>query len=580
MATRMQQRRGTAAQWTSADPVLAAGEIGFEIDTNQFKMGDGVNAWSDLSYFKNLEDLGGSLDDYVLVTSKGQVNGVAELDNTGKIPASQIPALVGLDTEIATAVQNAVTNLVDGAPLALDTLNEISAALADDENFASWVTQTLNNKAPLASPNLAGVPTAPTAAASVNNTQIATTGYVKSQNYLTSVDLVDLNANVSDHTTALGTVDSRLDLIEADVAGLDTGLTGVIGDVSTIDGTLSTTVTTVSSHATTISSIESDVAGLLTSVSTHGGDLGSLDGRLDSAEGSITTLQGSVTTAEGNISTLQADLDTAEATLATTTSNYNAHDAKTTTVHGIADTAALATKTYADTAGTNAVASANTYTDSAITSKAPLASPALTGTPTAPTATVGTNTTQIATTAFVKSEVDAVIAAAPGALNTLDELAAALGDDANFATTVTTNLASKAPLAGPTFTGTVALPAASSVTLNGTALSTTLDTKANKTADISSKSADYTFMSSDVNMIIEHNSGSAATFTIPSDNAFWAVGQRLELIQVSSGRITVAGAAGVTVNGTPGLKTRAQWSGATIIKRAANTFVVIGDLSA
>ena len=131
MATRMQQRRGTAQQWTDADPILAAGEIGFETDTNQFKIGDGVNAWSDLSYFKNLEDLGGSLDDYVLVSTKGQANGVAELDGSGKIPSSQIPALVGLDTEIASAVSAAVSDLVDGAPAALDTLNEISAVLGD-----------------------------------------------------------------------------------------------------------------------------------------------------------------------------------------------------------------------------------------------------------------------------------------------------------------------------------------------------------------------------------------------------------------------------------------------------------------
>ena len=55
MATRMQQRRGTAAQWTSADPILAAGEIGFETDTSQFKIGDGVNHWVDLSYFVDLE---------------------------------------------------------------------------------------------------------------------------------------------------------------------------------------------------------------------------------------------------------------------------------------------------------------------------------------------------------------------------------------------------------------------------------------------------------------------------------------------------------------------------------------------
>ena len=51
MATRMQQRRGTAAQWTAANPVLAAGEIGFETDTNKFKMGNGSSAWTALQYF-------------------------------------------------------------------------------------------------------------------------------------------------------------------------------------------------------------------------------------------------------------------------------------------------------------------------------------------------------------------------------------------------------------------------------------------------------------------------------------------------------------------------------------------------
>jgi hypothetical protein len=78
--------------------------------------------------------------------------------------------------------------------------------------------------------------------------------------------------------------------------------------------------------------------------------------------------------------------------------------------------------------------------------KAPLASPQFTGTPTAPTAAPGTNTTQIATTAHVKAAIDALVASAPGTLDTLNELAAALGDDANFAATVTSALALKAPL--------------------------------------------------------------------------------------------------------------------------------------
>ncbi len=82
----------------------------------------------------------------------------------------------------------------------------------------------------------------------------------------------------------------------------------------------------------------------------------------------------------------------------------------------------------------------------ALNLKANLASPALTGTPTTPTAAGGTNTTQIASTAFVRSEISALVNSAPSTLDTLNELAAALGNDPNFATTITNSLAGKANL--------------------------------------------------------------------------------------------------------------------------------------
>lgn len=82
----------------------------------------------------------------------------------------------------------------------------------------------------------------------------------------------------------------------------------------------------------------------------------------------------------------------------------------------------------------------------ALALKAPLASPALTGVPTAPTAAAGTNTTQLATTAFVGTAVANLVNSSPAALDTLNELAAALGNDANFAATVTTALAGKQAL--------------------------------------------------------------------------------------------------------------------------------------
>ena len=96
-------------------------------------------------------------------------------------------------------------------------------------------------------------------------------------------------------------------------------------------------------------------------------------------------------------------------------------------------------------------------TATAASTYAPLASPALTGVPTAPTAAANTNTTQVATTAYVQTEITDLIAAAPGALDTLNELATALGNDAAFSTTVTNSLATKLPLAGGTMSGAIAM---------------------------------------------------------------------------------------------------------------------------
>lgn len=137
-----------------------------------------------------------------------------------------------------------------------------------------------------------------------------------------------------------------------------------------------------------------------------------------------------------------------------------------------------------------------------VDAKAPLASPALTGTPTAPTATAGTNTTQVATTAFVASAVAALVAASPAALDTLNELATALGNDANFATTMTNALAAKAPLASPTFTGTPSAPTATAGT-NTTQVATTAFVAAALAAKANVANPSFTGIVTAANMTVD-----------------------------------------------------------------------------
>lgn len=98
--------------------------------------------------------------------------------------------------------------------------------------------------------------------------------------------------------------------------------------------------------------------------------------------------------------------------------------------------------TFAPSAHSHAISDVSGL-QTALDAKAPLANPAFSGSPTTPTALAGTNTIQIASTAFVQAAIGALIDGSPGALDTLSELAAALGDDANFASTITNGLADK-----------------------------------------------------------------------------------------------------------------------------------------
>jgi len=97
----------------------------------------------------------------------------------------------------------------------------------------------------------------------------------------------------------------------------------------------------------------------------------------------------------------------------------------------------------------------------------------------------------------------------------------------------------------------------------------------------SAQTANYTLALSDKNKVVEMSNASATTLTIAADNSVnFPTGSQITILQTGAGQVTIAGASGVTVNATPGLKVRAQYSAVVALKRAANTWVVTGDLSA
>lgn len=164
----------------------------------------------------------------------------------------------------------------------------------------------------------------------------------------------------------------------------------------------------------------------------------------------------------------------------------------------------------------------------------------LSGVPTAPTAALGTNTAQIATMAALQAAINNLISSAPGALDTLNELATALGNDPNFATTMTNLLATKAPLASPVFTGDPKAPTPAQFD-NDTSLATTAFVQAalgnRRLAAAITASRSLTLADFGGEFVV--SSASPVTLTLPSA-ATVANGASLRLVNLGSGTCTLA----------------------------------------
>lgn len=126
--------------------------------------------------------------------------------------------------------------------------------------------------------------------------------------------------------------------------------------------------------------------------------------------------------------------------------------------------------------------------------------------------------------------------------------------------------------------------AVNNVEVSGVVFSDGTQTKAGvpSITTINAKTDSYTLANlNERDTIIEISKSSATTLTIPTNSSVaYPVGTTIDIIQTGTGQVTIAGAGGVTVNATPGLKLRTQWSSATLLKRAENTWLVYGDLTA
>ena len=220
------------------------------------------------------KDSGGSIVEVSTTPSTMDVDGNATVGGTLNVTGTTTlgTATVGTKLTVPTPVDStdaatkgyvdtAVTNVIDAAPGALDTLNELAAAIGDDANFSTTVTNSLALKAPLASPALTGTPTAPTAAADTNTTQIATTAYVQTEvaDYLplaggTMTGDITLGTNAITSTATPATAD------ELTRKGYVDSILGSATDAATSAANAATSATNAATSASNASTSETNAA--------------------------------------------------------------------------------------------------------------------------------------------------------------------------------------------------------------------------------------------------------------------------------------------------------------------------------
>ena len=408
-------------------------------------------------FFATKAQADAALADSSWVPTAGKTNGCLTGDQGLLVFDFGTSALVVADaatrTYVDTEVAAAVAALVDSAPGTLDTLNELAAAINDDANafttlqtaIAAVQTDVDGNEAD-ADAAIAAVQADVDQNESDADAAIAAVQADVDQNEADADAAIaavqaDVDANETAANAAIAAVQADVDQNEADA---DAAIAAVQADVdqneADADAAIALKADIASPTFTGTPAAPTAGAGTnTTQLATTAFVTAAIAALVDGAPGAIDTLNELAaalgddanfsTTITNSIAAVQADVDQNEvdgdAADAALSGRIAVLEADPTTAAAVAAVQADVDQNESDA-------------DAAIALKADIASPALTGTPTAPTAAADTNTTQIATTAYVQTELSDLIGDAPAGLNTLGELADALNDDINGLSNVTT----------------------------------------------------------------------------------------------------------------------------------------------
>jgi hypothetical protein len=494
----------------AADTVLTAGELGYETDTGQFKIGDGTTAWTSLAYFKDTLDLD--------IAGKAPINnptftGTVVLPSTtsiGDVSSSEIAVLNGITASTAEL------NILDGVTADASELNKLDGLLATTSEL---------------------------------NTMSGITASTSELNKLDGVTASTAEINILDGVTASA---SELNLLD--------GVTASTAELNLLDGVTASTVEL------------NYVDGVTSSIQTQLDDKADLSGATFTGDVTIET----DLTIDGNLTVSGTTTTVDVQDLVVTDPLIYIAEGNDANLVDIGIVGSFDDGTYQHT-GIVRDASANKWK-------------LFKGVTDEPTTTInfgqgsldvlavgGLETTDLTAT----GDVDFTGATITG----IDALPDQTGNNGKYLTTDGTDASWATINATPAFNDLTDVTITSAAT-NDVIYYDGLGWVNKYVASIpvatnSQTGTTYTLVLGDAGKIVEINNASAITLTIPTNaSVAYPVGTQITLLQTGAGQITVADPSGGTLNATPGKKLRAQWSSATLLKRATDTWVLIGDLTA